>query len=106
VRLASSIEIGAEDATSTKRFAAAELRSVMRSANLVGMVSFWKALEQLGNPEARVRIHALGVLRELARASFADCGGRAYSLQHAEVLRYCGFKPVGIRSPGLIGTRE
>ena len=58
------------------------------------------ARQRLSDPEARTRLHAMGVLRELARSSLADCEGAAYSPEHAEAWAFCGFPPAAIRTPG------
>jgi len=73
---------------------------ILPSEHLVSAFAFWRALERLAQPEARVCFHARGVLMELARKSFEECRGVALSPQHGEALRYCGFAPIGVRSPG------
>jgi hypothetical protein len=75
----------------------------MGSSNFVGAVAFWRALEHLADPEPQTRLHAMILLAELARGSFAACGGMAYSPQQAECLEYCGLTPIGIRRPGSVG---
>jgi len=70
VKFASSVAVS-ERKQGTKTFSAAEFRRVMRSANFIGAVTFWRALEHLADPEPRTRLHAMGVLAELARGSFA-----------------------------------
>ena len=88
----------------TKTFSAMEFREAMRTSSFIGAVTFWRTLERLADPESRTRLHAMGVLMELARSSFAACGGTAYSPQQAECFGYCGLTPRGIRSPGSAGT--
>ena len=86
-----------------KTFTPEEFLRVMRSANLVGAFGFWRSLEQVAQPDERTRVHARGVLRALAELHFRDCNGVAYSPQHAEAFRYCGFEPIGVRAPGSLG---
>jgi hypothetical protein len=69
----------------------------------VGAVAFWRALERLAAPDPNTRLHARGVLRELAERAFDDCLGVAFSPQEAECFRYCGLIPAGVRSPGALG---
>jgi len=84
----------------TQSFTYQEFGRIMRCSNFIGAVAFWRSLERLTVPEESTRSHALGVLRELARRSFEDCAGFPFSPQHAECLEYCGFAPIGVRSPG------
>src|SRR5215471_18582403 len=103
MRFASRISVSddaSDNPRNTKCFTECEFRRVQRSIFFLGCVSFWRQLERLSNPEARTRLHAMGVLRDMARASLEDCEGLAFSLQHAEALGYCGFAPAGVRSPG------
>jgi hypothetical protein len=86
MRIASSVTT-AQDGQ-TKQFSAEEFRKVMNSSHFVGAVAFWRSLESLAQPEPQTRLHAMGVLRELARKSFDDCLGLAYSPQQAECLAY------------------
>jgi hypothetical protein len=85
---------------SSKTFTAAEFRQVMNCASFIGAVKFWRLLDGLAHPESRTRLHAIGLLAELARTSFAACGGMAFSPQQAECFEYCGLTPRGVRSPG------
>jgi hypothetical protein len=90
----------------TKRLTEDEFRRVMRSANFVGAVAFWQHLERLADPESRTCLHTLGVLTEIGRRAFDDCGGYAYSPQQRECFEYLGFEPLGIRSPGSCVQEE
>jgi hypothetical protein len=98
VKLASQVAV--DDGVGTKSFSADEFRKIMRSNFFVGATEFWRQLERIAGPETLTRIHAMGVLKELAESSFADCGGRPYSPQQADCLRYCGFEPIAVRPPG------
>src|SRR5215831_18628228 len=103
MRVASRISVSddaSDDQRNTKCFTSEEFRRVQRSIFFLGCVSFWRQLECLSDPESRTRFHAMGVLREMARSSLADCEGAAYSPEHAEALAFCGFAPAGVRSPG------
>jgi len=40
----------------------------MQSANFIGALRFWRTLERLASPESRTRLHAMGVLAELAQS--------------------------------------
>jgi hypothetical protein len=102
VRLASSLAVS-DGEQATKAFSTTEFREVMRTSSFIGAVTFWRALEHLADPEPRTRLRAMGFLAELARSSFAACGGIAYSPQQAECFEYCGLKPIGIRVPGSVG---
>jgi hypothetical protein len=93
------------DGHDTKLLSAEEIPRINRTFYFLGSVSFWRELEKLADPETLTRLHAIGVLRELAQRSFADCGGYAYSAQHAECLTFCGFPPAGVRAPGSAGIR-
>jgi hypothetical protein len=104
MRKASTITV-AEDGQ-TKQFTAAEFGKVMNASHFVGAVAFWRALERLANPDPHTRFHAMGVLQELARMAFADCGGVAVSPQEAECFAYCGYRSVEIRSPGELARRR
>jgi hypothetical protein len=90
----------ADAGRSAKRFTDAEFRRIQKSSFFVGAVAFWRQVERLAGPESRTRLHAQGVLAEMARQSLEDCAGLAYSPQHAECLAYCGFPPAGMRLPG------
>ena len=57
------------DDRTTKRFTSEEFRRIQRSSHFVGSVSFWRALEQLANPEWFTCLHAMGVLREMAHSN-------------------------------------
>jgi hypothetical protein len=100
------VVVSADAETDTKTFTAAEFRRAMKSANFVGAVAFWRQLERLAGPVTLTRIHTMGVLEELARSSFADCSGMAFSPQQAECFEYLGLKPLGIRPPGAEAQRE
>jgi hypothetical protein len=76
-----------------------EFGKVLRSSNFVGAVVFWRALERLAAPDPHTRLHAMGVLRQLAERAFDDCLAIAYSPQEAECLQYCGLTPMGVRPP-------
>jgi hypothetical protein len=95
---------GIETDPSTKRFTFEEFQRVMRCNSFVGSVSFWRALEGVADPEPRVRLHAMGVLGELARRSYAECRGVALSPQHYEALRFCGFEPMRVAAPGELAS--
>jgi hypothetical protein len=84
----------------TKHLTAEEFQKVQRATFFTGATAFWRQLERLADPEQGTRIHAMGVLRELARSSFEDCQGFAYSVPHFNSLTYAGFSPAGVRSPG------
>ena len=75
-----------DDQRNTKCFTSDEFRRVQRSMFFLGCVSFWRQLERLSDPEPFTRLHAMGVLREMARSSLEDCEGLAFSLQHAGSL--------------------
>ena len=85
---------------SVKTFTREEFLRVMRSGHFVGSYSFWRSLERLAQPEERTRTHAHGVLHAMAESHFVDCKAVAFSEQHAEASRYCGFQPVRIATPG------
>jgi len=70
-------------------------------ASFVGAVAFWRDLERLADPELRTQLRAMGILTEIARISFAACGGMAYSPQQAECFEYCGLTPQGVRVQDL-----
>jgi hypothetical protein len=89
----------------TAKDTAEEFRKVLRSSNFVGAVVFWRALERLAAPDSHTRLHAMGVLRQLAERAFYDCLGVAFSLQEAECFRYCGLTPAGVRTPGSLGRQ-
>jgi hypothetical protein len=38
----------------------------------------------------------------MAESQFHDCGGVAFSPQHAEAFRYCGLTLAGVRPPGSL----
>jgi hypothetical protein len=82
----------------TKQFTAEEFAKVLRRSNFVGAVVFWRALERLAAPDPHTRLHAMGLLRELAGRAFDDCLGFAFSPQEAECFRYCGLMPRGVRT--------
>ena len=98
MKLAANVAVAGKFAT--KRFTDEELRQAMRSSSFTGAVTFWKSLEQLAIPESITRMHAMGVLKVMARQAYEDCGGHAYSPQQFECLEYCGLKPKGIRLAG------
>jgi hypothetical protein len=95
MRQASTVTI--TEGEQVRTFSTAEFLAVMRSANFVGAFAFWRALDRLAEPEVLVCFHARGVLTELARRSFQDCGGTALSEQHAEALRHFGFEPTPVQ---------
>jgi hypothetical protein len=70
----------------TKQFTAEEFGKVLRSSNFVGAVVFWRALERLAASDRDTRLHAMGVLRELAERAFDDCLGFAFSAPRSGVL--------------------
>jgi hypothetical protein len=81
VGLASHVVVSADAGTDTNTFTAAEFRQVMKSANFVGTVAFWRQLERFADPETLTRIHGHGRLGGLARSYFANCSGMAFSPQ-------------------------
>jgi hypothetical protein len=87
----------------SKAFTAEEFGRIMRSCNFVGAVAFWRTLDRLAHPELQTRLHATGMLRELAKKAFDECEGLAFSPQEAECLQYCGFAPAGVRPLGSLG---
>lgn len=98
MRLSASVALA--EKSGTKRFTEEEFRMAMRSSSFTGAVAFWRSLEQLACPESITRMHAMGVLKEMARQAYEDCRGHAYSPQQLECLEYCGLKPKGVRLPG------
>jgi hypothetical protein len=100
---ASTATISAE-CEQTRSFTATEFLTILHSEHLVSAFAFWRVLEQLATPEARICSHARGVLTELARPSFAECRGEALSPQHGAALRYCGFEPTRVAAPGEFGS--
>ena len=67
MRLASSTAVS-DGEQAAKNFSAAEFPIVMQSANFIGALRFWRTLERLAAPESRTRLHAMGVLAELAQS--------------------------------------
>jgi hypothetical protein len=93
VRFASHVEVtDSASARDTKRFDQETFRKLMRSQFFLGAVSFWQQLEKLANPEPYTSFHALGVLRELAKRAYEDCGGHPYSPPQEEAFRYLGVE--------------
>ena len=95
-----------DDDRNTKRFTSEEFRRIQRSFFFLGCVAFWRQLERLADPASGTRLHAMGILRQMARSSFEDCEGAAYSPEHAEALAFCGLAPVGVQSPGSSALKE
>jgi hypothetical protein len=84
LKLASTVVVGdAHIDFTTKQFTAEEFRKLMRSANFVGACLFWQELAMLAAPDRQTSLHARGVLKEIAKGRYADCGGYAYSLIQA-----------------------
>jgi hypothetical protein len=79
----------------SKLVSAAEFCQVAQAFNFIGAVAFWRQLERLAKPERQTTIHAMGVLREIAKRAFVDCDGLAFSPQQAECFRYCALTPLG-----------
>lgn len=102
MRRASKVVVSDDSDSGSKRFSAAEFRNVMRSANFLGAVAFWRGLEKY-HPDSVTALHAMNILRILAESRVKDCHGLAYSPQEAECLEYCGLKPVGVMPPGSAG---
>ena len=84
----------------TKTLTSEDFLRVMRSANFVGAYAYWRQLERVARPEESTCLHARGILRAMAELHFRDCRGVAFSEQHAEAFRYCGFEPVRCALPG------
>jgi hypothetical protein len=88
----------------TKRFTSREFGQILRASEFVAVVSFWREISRLAHPEWTTRMHAMGVLGELAERAFADCDGLAFSPQQVECFRHCGLTPLGVRGPGELGS--
>jgi hypothetical protein len=74
-----------------------ELCRILRASGFVGAVAFWRPLEQLAPPELAER--AKGTLHVIARFTYEECEGMAYSPEQAESFEYCGLNPRGVRRP-------
>jgi hypothetical protein len=85
-----------------QRYTSENFRRIQRCSSFIGAVSSWRMIERLADPEQQTRRHALDLLKELARLSFIDCGGQAFSPQHADCLDYCGMKARGMHPPGVL----
>jgi len=72
----------------------------MAASSLVALTEFWRALQRLAAPNTEIRLHAEGVLREMAEFSFHECGGVALSPEHAEIFRAFGLTPIRSAPPG------
>jgi hypothetical protein len=106
LKLASHVEISDDSGCTTKRFTSEQFQQALRASNFVAIVSFWRRVHQLANPEPLSCLHAGGLLREIARRAFDDCQGLAFSHQQEECFRYCGLTPTGVRPPGSLGREE
>jgi hypothetical protein len=99
-RLAAKVVVLDSGNTDKKKFNTEDFRRIMNSQNFIGAVAFWRAIEGLAKPELMTRVHAEGVLHAMAESHYELTRGIAYSPQHAECFRYCGFEPVRLASLG------
>src|SRR5262249_31255802 len=74
-----------------KEFSSAEFHQILQASNFVAVSAFWRGLERFADSESQVRLHAMGVLTELAQSCFRACEGWAYSPQQAECFLYLGL---------------
>ena len=94
------------DARTTRRFDQETFRRLMRAQFFLGAVSFWRQLERLAEPEPYTRFHAIGVLTEIARRAYDDCGGHPFSHEQEECFRYLELETLPVRSPGSCARKE